>query len=810
MMDLGDMHELQAGFRNEAADLLTDLGDALLLLEHDQANMEVVNRVFRVMHTLKGSGASAGFRRLASFVHHVEDVFNRIRNRQLEATPELIDATLKACDCCALLLALDTGDTETPVPQVAEVLTAIRPYLPDSGGLPDGYAQTVEQRAIVPETSRYRIVFHPHRGIFYSGTDPATLLLELTDLGRLEVACDPSELFASEDFDPEQCYLRWTAVLTTDQPERTVREVFQFVEGDCKVLIEREQSMPVREEESRHTQFYLAAEQCFAALTFALGQCASGEEQQGLTTACRSARTMVSVCQSRSPRAIELSRLLLDALLGLSKTAPPRVGNWLDHITELINALSEAVFSQVVDSSSPAVAVANPTADVRVRASDLPAPEKASGAQSIRVDAAKLDALMRLAGELLVTSGALPSFAGRIEQHISATSAVQSSLVKEMRDAGAKVSRLAEDLQATVMSIRMMPVRQVFQRFPRLVRDIARTLDKNIELEVSGEETELDKTVIDSIGDPLMHIIRNAADHGIESKAERLRKGKPAAGHIRLSAYTRGSNVNIEITDDGKGLDAAKLKRRAVEKGLMTESAVASMDDQSAYKIILEAGFSTVDEITDLSGRGVGMDVARAGVEALRGTIHIKSEKDRGTCFRIELPASLLVSKGILVAASGQQVVLPMDTIRSMVKVPRSLLRSIHGQPIIPVRGSVFPVLTLARALAFESVVGPYAEAMSDQAASAMLAIGIIEASAGPYALLVDRFIGEVEVVIKPLKGVLADMPEYVGASIMGDGKTVLVVNTERLFSLQDPALSSGMPRSTTLCHDDRSITRAT
>ena len=183
------------------------------------------------------------------------------------------------------------------------------------------------------------------------------------------------------------------------------------------------------------------------------------------------------------------------------------------------------------------------------------------------------------------------------------------------------------------------------------------------------------------------------------------------------------------------------------------------------------------------------MDVARAGVEALRGIIHIKSEKDRGTCFRIELPASLLVSKGILVAASGQQVVLPMDTIRSMVKVPRSLLRSIHGQPIIPVRGSVFPVLTLARALAFESVVGPYAEAMSDQAASAMLAIGIIEASAGPYALLVDRFIGEVEVVIKPLRGVLAHMPEYVGASIMGDGKTVLVVNTERLFSLQGPGI---------------------
>jgi len=386
---------------------------------------------------------------------------------------------------------------------------------------------------------------------------------------------------------------------------------------------------------------------------------------------------------------------------------------------------------------------------------------------------------MRLAGELLVARGALPAFAERIE-HLSGEES-QKSMAKEMRDAGAKVSRVADDLQATVMSIRMLPVRQVFQRFPRLVRDIARSLDKGIELHVSGEDTELDKTVIDSIGDPLTHIIRNAADHGIESKADRAQKGKPAVGRIDLSAFTQGSNVVIEVKDDGKGLDAEKLKRRAVEKGLLSESAVAVMTEEAAFKIILAAGFSTIDKVTDLSGRGVGMDVVRTSVEALHGAIHIKSEIGKGSTFRIELPASLLVSKAIRVSVSGQEVVLPIDTIRNMVKIPKSVVRTVQGQQIAPVRGTVFPMLWLAHALSF----GPREERRAE------LAIAIIETASGPYGLVVDHFLGEVEIVVKPLSGVLSKMQEYIGAAIMGNGKTVLVVNTERLFSLQRSGKSS-------------------
>jgi two-component system chemotaxis sensor kinase CheA len=779
-MDYGDLEQLQASFRHEADDLLTDLGAALLLLELEPRNVEVINRVFRAMHTLKGSGASAGFRRLANFVHHVEDVFNRVRNKQLETTPELIDATLKACDCCAMLLELGSTESDTPLPLETEVLAALRPLLPDV----DKAADPAQKLAVsaAPCQTLYKIGFRPNREIFFSGTDPVSLLLELTDLGEMEIHCDASGLVAAEPFNPEHCYLRWEVDIETRESEEKVRDVFRFVEDDCEVSIERMEAATSSVLDEKATRFRGAALQCFSALGFALQQFQSGEEQPGLATAHRAAQTLISACKAQGhSAATTAAKSVLDAVLAQQDGNPISLNDsgWPAKVKLLIEAARLAVDSPTAAdlssqlSASPAV-LPSPNA---------PEAAASAAATSIRVDSAKLDALMRLAGELLVARGALPAFAERVEGIDGGESpeTTPKSLAKEMRDSGAKVSRIADDLQATVMSIRMMPVRQVFQRFPRLVRDIARNLDKNIELHVSGEETELDKTVIDTIGDPLTHIIRNAADHGIESKADRAEKGKPASGRIELTAYTRGSNVVIEVKDDGKGLDAEKLKRRAVEKGLLTESAVAAMDEETAFKIILLPGFSTIDKVTALSGRGVGMDVVRNAVDALHGVVHIESKIGIGTSCRIELPASLLVSKAIRVAVAGHEVVLPIDTIRNMVKIPKSVVRTVHGQQIAPVRGTVFPMLWLAHALSFEEM----------QERRAELAVAIIETASGPYGLVVDHFLGEVEIVVKPLNGVLAKVPEYVGAAIMGNGKTVLVVNTERLFSLQRPMASA-------------------
>jgi two-component system chemotaxis sensor kinase CheA len=683
----------------------------------------------------------------------------------MEATAEVIDAALKSCDCCTILLQLDSADLATPVPLEAQVLEALRPFLPEMDA---AAAKKSLGSKSATAMSRFKITFRPNLEVFFSGADPASLLLELADLGSTKVRCETSELLDCEEFNPELCYLQWEIHLETTQPEESIRAVFQFMEDDCHLLIEREQLAVSSLAEGREERFRGAVEQCFFALNFALEQCQSGDERQGLTSADRAANTLMSACKAHGQRGALAAVGQILASIQSIRDGGILDSGWHKQMQLLIKNANEATEVMAEDSTPIVEDTPHPSAVVKV----ANVQEAAGGtpAQSIRVDAVKLNALMRLAGELLVARGALPAFAGRLERNES-----PKGMAKEMRDAGAKVSRLADDLQATVMSIRMMPVRQVFQRFPRLVRDLGRTLDKSIELHISGEETEIDKTVIESIGDPLTHIIRNAADHGIESKLERSRCGKSETGRIDLSAYTRGSNVVIEVKDDGKGLDADKLKQRAVEKGLYSASAVAAMDQQTAFKIILAAGFSTLDKVTDLSGRGVGMDVVRNSVEALRGAIHIESEIGKGTRFRIELPASLLVSRGILVALSGQQVVLPMESISKMVKLPKAEVRTVQGQEIAHMRGAIFPILHLADALCAERT-----EDVKDD-----LAVVLIEATSGSYGLVVDRFVGEVEVVATPLSGVLATMPEYVGAAIMGDGKTVLVVNTERLFSLQ-------------------------
>jgi len=437
-MDFGDL-ELQASFRPEAADLLADLGVSLLQLEQDPQNIEVVNSVFRAMHTLKGSGATAGFRRLVNFVHHVEEVFNRIRNRQLEATPELIDAALKACDCCAMLLELGDTDSDTSLPLETEVLAAIRPFLPE---MDPTVSKNRPAKAMASAPARYEIGFQPNREIFFSGTDPASLLLELTDLGTITIRCEMGDLLSTEEYDPEKCYLGWEVSLETLQPEDAVRGVFQFVEEDCGVTIAREEPTAADRAKSKNkekdTRFRGAAEQCFTALGYALKQCQSGDEKQGLGNAHRAAQTLISAGKAHGhAHAAAAAEKILDAVQ-VAREGGILDGGWLEKMLLLIASASTAVGSPKAASVTIAALTSVPSKTEEA----APAADAAAGsaATSIRVDSVKLDVLMRLAGELLVARGALPSFADRMEREEPTT-----GMAKEMRDAGAKVSRLADD-----------------------------------------------------------------------------------------------------------------------------------------------------------------------------------------------------------------------------------------------------------------------------------------------------------------------------------------------------------------------------
>jgi two-component system, chemotaxis family, sensor kinase CheA len=398
-------------------------------------------------------------------------------------------------------------------------------------------------------------------------------------------------------------------------------------------------------------------------------------------------------------------------------------------------------------------------------------PAAATAGATTRIDQEKLDRLMRVAGELLVARGAFPLLVEKLNEGVDG-----ALVAKHLKEAGSNISRITDELQASVMSIRMLPAKTVFQKFPRLVRDLARSLGKEVRLVIEGEGTELDKTILEQIGDPLIHVIRNSVDHGLEPPEERLAAGKDVCGELKLRAANEAGGVVIEVSDDGRGLDAERLKRKALERGLLTVEAAAAMSEEAAFQFTFLPGFSTAEKVTGVSGRGVGMDVVRSNIHNLQGTVKLHSKRGRGTTLLMKLPTSLMISKGILLEAGTQEYILPLSNIREMVKLPRQQAREYRGLKVAEVRGRIYPMFTLAETFGLTPLDKPE------------LSVAIVEAGSVRYGLVVDRFVSEVEVLVKPLTGGLEECREFQGAAIMGDGRVVLVLNALECHSLERAA----------------------
>jgi two-component system chemotaxis sensor kinase CheA len=418
-----------------------------------------------------------------------------------------------------------------------------------------------------------------------------------------------------------------------------------------------------------------------------------------------------------------------------------------------------------------AEASAEPARDSRAAERVLPEERTTAASATIRIDQEKLDRLMRVAGQLLVARGVFPLLVQKLRE-----GADGALVVKELKDAGSNILRLTDELQASVMSIRMLPAKAVFQKFPRLVRDLARSLGKDVRLVMEGESVELDKTILEQIADPLIHAIRNAVDHGLEPPEERLAQGKEARGELKLRAANEAGGVIMEVSDDGRGLDAEALKRKAIKQGLVTAEAAAAMSEAAAFQLIFLPGLSTAEAVTNVSGRGVGMDVVRSTVHNLQGAVEIHSKRGRGTTVRMKLPTSLMISKGILLEAGAQEYILPLASIRDMVKMPREQAREYRDLQLAHVRGNVYPIFMLAETLGLRPAEKPE------------LSVAIVEAGRLRYGLGVDRFVSEVEVLVKPLTGGLEHCREFQGAAIMGDGRIVLVLNALECHGLDRTA----------------------
>ncbi|MDA1041503.1 MAG: chemotaxis protein CheA, partial [Planctomycetota bacterium] len=404
-------------------------------------------------------------------------------------------------------------------------------------------------------------------------------------------------------------------------------------------------------------------------------------------------------------------------------------------------------------ASQPAPAPAPPPA----------APARAAAVQSgsIRVDTQKLDGLVDLVGELVIAQSmvARGAEARGVDEHLA-------------RSLG-QLRGITADLQRTAMALRMIPIRGTFQKMTRLVRDLAGQLGKEIRLVVEGDDTEVDRTVIEEIGDPLMHMVRNAADHGIEAPAARAVAGKPTAGTITLRAHHQGGFVVIEIADDGGGLDPARLRAKAIERGLIPADAI--LDDHDALELIFAAGFSTAESVSDLSGRGVGMDVVRRNIERLRGTVGIDSQPGAGTTFTIFLPLTLAIIEGLLVAVGDQQFILPAVNVRESFRPRPGDVTTVQGRgELVDVRGQLLPLLRLGRHLGMETAVADPTQAI----------VVVVEAGHDRRGLLVDTLVGRQEVVIKGLGETFTGHDSFAGAAILGDGRVGLILDTTALVRL--------------------------
>ncbi|MBK5966349.1 chemotaxis protein CheA [Thiocystis minor] len=392
-----------------------------------------------------------------------------------------------------------------------------------------------------------------------------------------------------------------------------------------------------------------------------------------------------------------------------------------------------------------------------------------AGPKSLKVDQAKIDRLMNLIGEMVVAKNALPYLAGRAEAVFGVR-----ELSRDIKGHYAVINRIAEEMQDAIMQVRMMPVSFVFQRFPRLVRDISRKLGKEVNLVLEGEETEADKNIIEALGDPLMHIVRNSLDHGIELPEVRRVAGKPAAGTLTLRAAQESDRVVIVIQDDGKGIDPDAIKRKAYAKGLIDEATLERIGDQEAVNLVFAAGFSTAEQVSDLSGRGVGMDVVRTAVDKVNGTLALTSERGRGTHLSLSLPLSMAVTNVMIVVSDGQRFGIPMDSVVETVRVPRAAIRTIKHSLATVLRGRIVPLKSINGLLGLD--VAPKANADDE------LAVLVVRLGNEAVGLLVDDFRETLDIILKPMTGVLAGIPAYAGSALMGDGSVLMVLNVKEIL----------------------------
>lgn len=697
---MNDLH--REAFREEAYETLGLLETALLELEDEPDNGDLVGRVFRYMHTIKGSGAMFGFDDIASFTHEIETVFDLVRSGKIAVSRELINLTLRARDCIRLMLdgpdsaeALQRSEPEAVAESFRRLLPSNCDQAP-SNPVPAAPApQIPAPKGSLGGLLAYRIRFSPGNGAFLAGTNPVLLIKELGKLGSLTVTVNTDHIPALEEIDPEHCFTSWDMVLVSGCDMAQVQDVFVFVDQD-------ELSVQLIEEwdEDGHDK--------------RLGE----------------------ILVERG----DLDPQQLEEVLGARK----KLGEMLVE--------SGLVPRHLVESAL-------------VEQQQIKEIHKARSSQekqgSIRVPSERLDHLVNLVGEQVTVQARLSQLA-------------LSEQIPELALIAEEVARLTADLRESTLKIRMLPIGATFNNFRRLVRDLSLELGKEVEMTTAGEETELDKTVIEKLNDPLVHMIRNCIDHAIELPELRIARGKPRQGKVHLAALHSGDSVYITIKDDGAGLNREAIFAKAIEKDLV--SAEAQLTDKEIFALIFAPGFSTAQAVTSVSGRGVGMDVVKRSIEELRGSIDIKSEQGAGTVITVRIPLTLAIIESLLVEIGMDHFLFPLSQVEECMFLTDADVAKAHGRQVVSVRDRIIPYIRLRSRFALSGAPSQFEQLV------------ITDVDGEKIGFVVDNIVGQHQTVIKALGSAYQDVEGISGATILGDGSVGLILDVPKLYHAEQEA----------------------
>ena len=655
---MDDMQEILEDFLVEAFELIEQIDHDLVELESNPEDLELLNSIFRVAHTVKGSSSFLNFDVLTKLTHKMEDVLNKARHGELKITPDIMDVVLESVDKMKTLLnCIRDNGNDTAIGMDIEPICAKLATVAEGGAVQNSVSPTPDlpPQASEPQTAA------PEQAA------PAQTAPQAAPAAQASVA-PQSQTPQGARIDP-----------LSQEPEIDVNQL-----SDAEVEAEIERLLKIRKAED---------------------------------TARRAEK---------------------------AKNPPPPK-----------------------PAAAPKPATPPPAAKKVPAAGGANSP--AAMEQTIRVEVKRLDQLMNLSGELVLSKNRLLTIYDELQERYDG-----EQFLDKLNQVANSLSIITTDIQLAVMKTRMQPVAKVFSKFPRVVRDLSRELGKQIELELSGEETELDKSIIEEIGDPIMHMIRNSCDHGVEDPATRLSLGKPERGVVQLKAYNEGNHIIIEIADDGKGLDADMLRQKCIEKNLITEKEADQMSDKEAFALIFKPGFSTAQKVTSVSGRGVGMDVVKTNIEKLNGIIEIDSELGKGSVFRLKIPLTLAIMQSLLVGAQEEYYAIPLASVMETVRVPIDSIYTIEGKNVLRLRDEVISLVRLADVFNVKQVFE------SDTQAYVVI-IGVAEAKLG---VIIDTLVGQEEIVIKSMGDYLQNIPGIAGATIRGDGRVTLIVDVSSMMNL--------------------------